>query len=200
MIHRVHAVNTRKSLSIPFRDLADGMRQQMYLWGRDALHQDGNLFVRTGFTKRPSEGLQGTSCYALPWQSGRIELHGSHAGWFGEDGGFLFIRPLGRCVRWRSATSPVPGEWDAGHIDARADESLHSLSVPFLNWWLTHEAHVECLAGSAYREACLRQFKKLPKSRPWLPSAAATRWITGLRDEPHSLPRARRFSTTPANA
>ena len=32
------------------------------------------------------------------------------------------------------------------------------------------------------------------RSRPWLPPKEATRWVTGLRDDPASLPRARRFT------
>lgn len=94
-----------------FRDLAAGLNQQMFFWGKDAILPEGNFFVTTGFTKRPSPGIQGTSCYRLPWQGGAIELHGSHAGWLGTDGGFFFIRPLARCVRWLSPTPPVPGQW-----------------------------------------------------------------------------------------
>jgi len=191
---RVEAMNFGKPLSIHFRDLAAGMHQQMYFWGLDAMHPDGNLFVRTGFHKRQSEGLRGTSCYALPWSGGRIELHGSHAGWFGEDSGFLFIRPLGRCVRWCDGHPPVPGDWRADHFDGRADESLYLLARPFLDWWLAHELEVARLAGDAFREVCYRQFKKLPKSRSWLPPAAANCWVACMRDDPQSLPRARDFS------
>ena len=41
-------------LSPLFRVLATGLRQQMFFWGKDAMHPEGNLFVRTGFDKRPS--------------------------------------------------------------------------------------------------------------------------------------------------
>ena len=66
----------------------------MFFWGKDAIHPQGNLFLRTGFRKRESTGLQGTSCYRLPWQNGALELHGSHAGWLNFDGGIFFLRPL----------------------------------------------------------------------------------------------------------
>lgn len=178
------------------RDLADGLRQQMYFWGRDAIHPDGNLFAATGFVKRSSTGLQGTSCYSLDWQCGWIELHGSHAGWIGQDGGFLFIRPIGRCVRWLDSSLPVPGEWQPHQYDTRVDATLHALVVPFLDWWLHHDEHVASIAGPSFRKACFRQFKKLPKTRPWLAPAHSTRWITRLRDHPESIPRARKFSRT----
>lgn len=187
-------LKSEPTLNMAIRDLADGMRQQMFFWGRDAIHPDGNLFIHSGFKKRASTGLQGTSCYSLEWQGGVIELHGSHAGWIGQGGGFIFIRPLGRCVRWTSASLPVPGNWQADQYDTRADSILHELAIPFLNWWLAHEARVTEIAGPDFRTACFRQFKKLPKTRPWLAPHDATRWVTQLRDHPESVPRARRFS------
>jgi hypothetical protein len=183
----------KTSISILYRDLADGLRQQMYFWGLDAIHPDGNLFVRGGFHKRPSNGLQGTSCYSAEWQGGVIELHGSHAGWIGPDGGFLFIRPLGRCVRWLEKTPPVPGQWPADSYDIRVDSAMQAAAIPFLDWWLDHETMITRHHGPAYRESCYRKFRKLPKTRAWLPPDAAKRWIETLRDHPQSLDRARHF-------
>lgn len=189
----MHTAASPKNLSLAFRDLAAGMRQQMYFWGRDAIHPDGNLFVHTGFKKRPSTGLQGTSCYSLDWQGGIIELHGSHAGWIGPHDGFLFIRPLARCVRWHAPTLPIPGSWQPHQYQTKQDTTLHTLAIPFLDWWLHHEAQVTRLAGPNFRTACHRQYKKLPKTRPWLAPTDVTRWITHLRDHPESLPRARKL-------
>jgi hypothetical protein len=180
--------------AILFRDLADGLRQQMYFWGLDAIHPDGNLFVRSGFHKRPSTGLQGTSCYSFPWQGGVIELHGSHAGWLGAEDGFLYIRPHGRCVRWLDSAPPIPGVWPGESYENRSEPSLHAVAVPFLHWWLHHESQVTQNAGTAYRDDCFRKFKKLPKTRAWLPPATATRWISQLAENPASLARAKHFS------
>ncbi len=188
----------KTSASILFRDLADGLRQQMYFWGLDAIHPDGNLFVRAGFRKRPSPGLQGTSCYSMDWQGGFIELHGSHAGWIGPDGGFLFIRPLGRCVRWLETTPPVPGVWPAESYETRVDPAMQSAAIPFLDWWLHHESQVIANNGAAYRDACFRKFGKLLKTRTWLPPATATRWIRHLSENPEALPRARTFDLHPS--
>jgi hypothetical protein len=189
----VQASPREQSFALAFRDLADGMRQQMYFWGQDVIHSTGNLFERRGFRNRTSAGLKGTSCYSLDWQNGVIELHGSHAGWFGLDAGFLFVRPLGRCLRWHDSMIPIPGQWSAEKFDSRADASLHALAIPFLDWWLDHEHMVERLAGPSYRQDCYRSFGKLPQTRPWLAPQDAIRWVTGLRHTPSTLPRAKNF-------
>ena len=176
-----------------FRDLVEGLKQQMFFWGKDAIHPEGNLFLRTGFEKRESTGLQGTSCYRLPWQKGALELHGSHAGWLNSDGGIFFLRPLGRCVHWLDHAPPVPGQYPRGRYCAKTNQELYLLAHPFLDWWLDHEAAVLRLAGEGYREACHRQYKRLPRSRAWLRPEQATRWVTGLRDHPEDLRRVRRF-------
>ena len=184
----------KSTLTALFRDLAKGLEQQMYFWGRDAQHAEGNLFVRTGFSKRPSTGLKGTSCYRLPWQGGAIELHGSHAGWLGKSGGMIYIRPFRRCVHWHEASPPVPGKYPNQCYSGGDYASLYSVSRPFFTWWIAHEEEVRHLTAGGYRESCHQLFKKLPRSRPWLPPKEATRWVTGLRDDPASLPRARRFT------
>ena len=177
-----------------YRDLAAGLHQQMYFWGKDAEHSEGNLFERTGFQKRPSTGLQGTSCYRMEWENGAIELHGSHAGWLSEQGGMLYIRPYHRCVRWHEAAPPVPGKYLQKHFTGKSDEMLHTFTRPFLSWWLDHEKKVRKLTRAGYRERCHRLFKKLPRSRAWLRPEDAIRWVTGMRDNPANLTRARRFN------
>lgn len=172
------------------RDLASGFGQLMLFWGKDVSHLAGNLMIRSGFAKLASSGLQGTSYYSLPWRHGIIELHGSHAGWFGRGGGFLFVRPLQRCVRWLTETPPVPGSWPRECHDSSADENMHAMAVPFLDWWLEHERTVARLAGDRYR-----QFKKLPKTRAWLAPEEVLSWIIALRNAPDTLSRANRYAS-----
>ncbi len=190
------AVRLQTPISNLLRDLAAGLHQQMFFWGRDAIHSDGSIFIRSGFHKRVSDGLKGTSCYSLPWQGGNIELHGSHAGWFGQGGGFLFVRPLRRCVRWLDKNPPIPGTWPRGQYQSAADDALYKLAVPFLDWWLEHERIVAQLAGVRYRQDCYRLFNKLPKTRAWLAPQDAVSWITALREEPETLARANRFASS----
>lgn len=187
------------SIAPLFRDLATGLRQQMFFWGKDVVLSDGNLFVRTGFHKRPSAGIQGTSCYSLPWHGGTIELHGTHAGWFGDGEGFLFVRPLQRCLRWLGGTPPAPGQWPRQSYSSRPDARMHALARPFLDWWLSHEEKVRELTSPRYREACYRHHRKLPGSRAWLTPTDSVRWVRGFRDDPARLPRARRFHSPAAS-
>jgi hypothetical protein len=184
------------SLSPQMRDLANGFTQQMYFWGCDVIHSSGNLLLSSGFSKRTSSGLKGTSCYSLPWRGGRIELHGSHAGWFGDTGGFLFIRPLARCVRWLDGRPPVPGEWPASCYDSRADDEMHAVAVPLLDWWLDYETTLTDRVDPTYRATCHRQFKKLPRTRAWLAPAEASHWISKLRNDPYSVPRSCKLAST----
>lgn len=178
------------------RDLATGMRQQMFYWGRDVVHPDGNLFLKFGFAKQPCERVSASSLYRLPWQGGTIELHGSQAGWFGPDGGFVYLRPVGRCYHWLAECPPVPGAVDQACLDAADPEMAHRLAVPFLDWWLSFEKQVVDRHGASYRRSCFRHFARLPKSRSWLSHEHGIRWVKGLRDEPDRLPRARRFVQT----
>lgn len=108
----------------------------------------------------------------MDWQGGRIKLHGACAGWYPRDGGgggFIFIRPLGKCFVWLGQSAPVPGEWSPD-LRAPADfEKLRAAALPFLDWWLHSELWIGDLLGGSYRTNCFRHFKRLPRSRPWLP-------------------------------
>lgn len=192
----MNALPTTSRLGGLLRDLTAGLKQQMFFWGKDVVHPDGNLLVRQGFSKSPSAGLQGTSCYGLDWQGGRIELHGACAGWYPRDGGegFIFIRPLGKCHVWLGQSAPVPGEWPADLIAPTDFEKLHACAAPFLDWWLQSERWIDELLGGSYRTNCFRHFKRLPKAKPWLPPVAAMEWVAQLRDAPRSMARSKRFA------
>ena len=180
-------------LSGLMRDLSAGFRQQMFFWGRDVVHSSGNLLREQGFERRPSAGLQGTSCYRLPWEGGAVELHGACAGWFPDgaaEGGFLFIRPAGRCFLWLGASPAVPGDWPPDRLGIEP-VALHAAAKPFLRWWQSSEEWVHSRLGPAYRRDCFRHFKKLPKARVWLPPVAGLAWLRALHDKPETLKRLR---------
>lgn len=158
------------------------------------MRPSGNLLGAAGFAKRVSEGLQGTSCYRMGWREGIIELHGACAGWYRKEEGFVFIRPMHRCVGWNSPEPPVPGDWDAGKMITLDVDSLRQRMEPFLDWWISYEDEVTDRFGSGYRERCHREFHKAPSSKPWLRPADALRWIKTFRHDPVSLVRARRFT------
>ncbi|NJR41629.1 MAG: hypothetical protein HC767_02145 [Akkermansiaceae bacterium] len=177
------------------RDLSVGLKQQMFFWGRDVVSPRGNLLVEQGFEKTRSTGLQGTSCYGMDWQDGRVELHGACAGWYPENGesGFIYIRPLGKCFTWLESQAPIPGQWPEESLAPLGPNELHQACYPFIDWWLHSEQWIEKSLGSAYRADCYRQHKRLPKSKSWLPPITAARWLEQFRKNPMNLERAKRF-------
>lgn len=178
-----------------FGDLAEGIQQQMFFWGRDVLHPAGNLLVGAGFSRSPSTGIKGTSCYRRKWQGGHLELYGSCAGWYGAAGGFVFIRPKRRCLVWRSSEStPVPGRWQDDLIDRRAGrDELYRKSAPFLDWLLSYEETLFDRFGPRYRERQFREFARVPKAKCWLPPAQARNWFRTFRESPEALVRPKKL-------
>ncbi len=183
-------------VSTILRDLSAAFTQQMFFWGMDAAVASGNLFQKSGFTKTPSPGLKGTSCYSLPWQDGSIFLHGACVGWLAENGdpGFIYIRPSGKCFLWLDHEAPVPGTWPSENLSSiDLAEDFHSLS-PFIEWWLEHETWISAEMGSAYRINCHRKYKSLTKSKPWLAPSDATAWLQLFLENPATTPRAKHFA------
>lgn len=180
-----------------WRDLATGLRQQMYFLGRDVLHPSGNLLTRFGFVKRPSEGLKGTSCYRMPWKNGFIDLHGSCAGWYGEtdSSGFIYVRPKSCCFLWMGDDSPVPGKWPEHLLRADSPADLHHAALPFLSWWIAYENWIEREGHRGHRENSFRELRKATGPKRWLPPAEATRWIERFHSDFPNLLRPSRSAT-----
>lgn len=178
------------------RDLAEGIQQQMYFWGQDALRPEGNFLVEQGFTRSPSTGIKGTSCYRREWQQGHIELYGSCAGWYGESGGFTFIRPWQRCVIWRSSeTTPIPGSWQKKHIKSSAPKiEIYQASLPFLDWLISYEYAVLAKYGRAYRQKNYWDYDKKSRTKAWVEPATALRWFQCYRKSPEQLVRPKKLS------
>ena len=101
------------------RDLTDGLAQQMYLWGRDVRHPDGNALVRAGLQRiaRIDNDGEGTSLYRIEREGGWIELHGFCAGWRPHNAatdGMLYVR---RCHRIFIASGQmIPGRYDMSRL------------------------------------------------------------------------------------
>ena len=169
----------RKSPEAGLRELAKGLKQQMYYWGRDVLHPAGNLLERQGLTKRPSIGLQGTSCYSVPFENGIIELHGACAGWYPADrevDGFVYIRPMGKCFLWKGGSAPVPGQWPQESLAVLPGE-LPDAALRFIRWWIQSEEWIAEHTGADYRNECHRVHKRLPTSKAWLRPAEMMVWL-----------------------
>ena len=179
-----------------FRDLADGIQQQMFFWGRDVMTPSGNFLVDQGFQRDPSPGLKGTSRYRLPWQDGCIELYGACAGWYGAERGFTFIRPRRRCAIWLSRENlPIPGAWRTELIDTTATrDERYAASLPFIDWLISYERAVRTSLGGSYRQQNYLQYRKVPKARAWIEPEAALRWFEQYRHAPEKLVRPKTLS------
>jgi hypothetical protein len=176
------------------RDFTTALGQQMFFWGRDVIHPRGNLLCEHGFDRRPSTGLEGTSCYRKEIDGGEIELHGACVGWYPnsrETAGFLFIRNRRRCFCYTGGEPPAPGVYQSDHLHPGPAADLFALSQQFLEWWLAYEDWISTVTGTGYRDACYRAFRKLPKSDPWLPPDEGIDWLRTYHHEPGSLKRAR---------
>lgn len=174
-------------------DLTVGLGQQMFFWGRDVV-QGVNLLVSHGFERQPSTGLQGTSCYRLPWRGGLLELHGACAGWYPSDPeqpGFLFVRSDKRCYAHHLSKPVVPGRYD--HDDLRAGKAKPVLTAArvFVSWLADYEAWIDSEKGPEYRRECHGMFARLPTSRTWLPPDLARQWWDRFAAGDPALPRAR---------
>jgi hypothetical protein len=156
-------------------DAARGLAQQMVLWGHDVRHPGGNALIAYGLVRSPSPGLGGTSCYSMPWEHGRIELHGAVASWStpGEGPGCVFCRDRGRIELWPGPEAPVPGfqHGESGSVTARWEAFR-----PLLRWLVDYESWVARELGDAWRHGTWQALKRLPKGKPWIPPADALRW------------------------
>jgi hypothetical protein len=178
------------------RDLAEGIHQQMYFWGQDVVRPEGNFLVESGFERLPTMGLKGTSRYRCEWQGGHIELYGACAGWYGDDGGFTYIRPRHRCSIWLSSEStPIPGAWQDEHIDTSATkDELYQASFPFLDWLISYEKTILDRFGPAYRQANYASYQKVPKAKAWIKPSLALTWFHVFRNSPELLIRPRKLA------
>lgn len=165
----------------------------MFFWGRDVV-QGTNLLVRHGFERLPSPGLQGTSCYRMPWQGGLLELHGACAGWYPArpgEGGFLFVRSDKRCYAHQLAEPVIPGKYNHEALEAGRARPVLDSSRVFIAWLAAYEAWVDGEMGREYRRECHSMFCRLPTARAWLPPQLARQWWDRFAACDPALPRAR---------
>jgi hypothetical protein len=147
----------------------------MVFWGQDVRHQDGNLLTKFGLERRPSSGLQGTSCYSTKWHGGHIELHGAVASWSPppSETGTIFCRNLGKISLWHHSQAPIPGR---EHGAAGSFEERWTSLQPLLHWVVKYEEWIEQSYGPTWRHLCWRNLKRLPKGKPWLAPDLALQW------------------------
>ena len=192
---RVEAMPSSRRRSL-LRDFADGLLQQMFLWGCDARRKDGNLLVEFGMQRiaRSADAVksEGTSRYRMPWEGGVVELHGFCAGWYPQRAkawGVLFVRHRGRVELCDGTEAVTPGEYKSIG-DGNTDTLLESV-MPLVRWLVSYESWIQMTMPSGYRHACWMEYLSLMGARPWLPPDEALRWLRCFANSPHTTSRAR---------
>lgn len=150
--------------------------QQLWCWGQDIKHAEGNLLLRHGFARlEPPEEHRCSSLYRLCSPMGsRVMLRGFGV-FYGEDGtGGVFVR--------REHFSPMltarddlltPPWWpedlpalrfpDAGEVP-----KWRYLSCTLLRWIRFYESWIEKTVGLAYRSGTLERWES--SGRPVVPA------------------------------
>ena len=175
-------------------DFTAALGQQLYFWGRDVLHQDGNLLCEYGLERYKADGVKGSSSYRIQYKDDLIELHRVCVGRYSNSHpSFLYTRKYGRCWIYDDATPPFPGRYDKTRLKKNPFEQLELAGRRFLEWWLEYEAWIATRTSPGYRRQCYRSYRKLPDSRSWLKPADAIMWLQQYMDSPASLKRAKKW-------
>lgn len=185
------AASRRRSL---VRDVCGCLQQQMFFWGCDAGHRDGNLLVRFGLTRiaRRESGGEGSSRYRMDWRDGTVELHSFCAGWYPRFGdGVVFIRSRERLFSFSGAEPLTPGFYEEERQRAStADAMLHNCR-PLVEWVAEYEFWVQTNTAKDYRHKCWMRLLSRKGGKPWLPPEEAAQWREYFVTDPGSTPRAR---------
>ena len=191
-----------KQNSIGFlNDLSNALGQQLFFWGCDVVHARGNLLSEFGLERYKHEGVKGSSCYRTRYKNDIIELHGLCVGRYSEHTpSFFYTRQYRRCWVYESSTPPIPGKYSEDFINKTDFNTIEAASRNFLEWWLEYEAWIAQTTAPNYRQKCYQSFRKLPKSRTWLPPHAARSWLQMYMDSPDTVSRAKTWKKNIASS
>lgn len=142
--------------------LAELLDQQMWFFGRDIQHPDGNLLLRVGFAReRPPAEVSGTSRYSVATPLGSLTLWGWGALWRDDRPRALLMRRHGPGPRLVPETTRLEHVWaHTAFADARAaaDGELARTSMllaDFAGWVHAYEQWVRATCGESWRSACV---------------------------------------------
>ncbi len=177
-----------------FNDFTNALAQQLFFWGQDVIHPDGNLLCKYGFEKRKSHGKQSTSCYRISFEGDTIELHGLCVGSYSYDRpSFLFTRYPHRCWIYEGEKTPAPGMIDKNKMNGKTTKELEAAAKRFLAWLLDYEDWITLNTEENYRKNCYKLYKKMPTSKVWLEPDMALSWLKNYFHMSHDLKRAKQW-------
>jgi len=158
------------------------IEHQMYFWGRDVLHSDGNLLVAAGCQRfRHANCSHAVRCYRLETPEAVITLHSTGISLQGIDGepGVVYLRPTHRLYHLNKGARALPYSREGLRSVRRVlphefPAALTSL-LAFV-WAYEQWAGTRCPPGSrltAWRE----QKVTATKGVRWLKPEESMRWL-----------------------
>ena len=174
------------------KDFSNALAQYLFYWGRDVTHPQGNLLCKFGLEKYKRKGVSGSSCYKMNYQGDIIELHSFCVGRYSQKKpSLLYTRQDHKCWVYKDDRPPPPGQYNPTLINKSSIEKLEVASRNFLEWLLDYESWVAANTHRDYRTNCYASFKRLPRSRTWLPPQDGLLWLHDYMHKPDTLSRAK---------
>ncbi len=191
-----HLSSEDKHLKLLLKDCAEGFYQHMFFLGKDVMSPRGNSLIKYGFTKSPSKGLKGTSCYTLSTPDQTIELYGSCACCYTPEGNVAFLRKTGRFYHWLPDHKCVAGLWDLSDVSVGTPQSLFKAIRPLLKWWVEYEKWATDELGTTHRQKSFKDWSQVKTQKPWLPPQEATLWVSSFLENASQQIRPKKFLKT----
>ncbi len=163
------------------------LHQQMWCWGYDIRHPEGNVLLRYTFTcQRPPDRSQGSSRYTLcDGQGQHITLWGFGVWYAQTEVGGLFLQRYGFAPRLTRSIEPPASVWTPLHlpvlrIPITPEEGQVTLALlsSLLYWIGAYEQWIQENLGCDYRKCSLKAWPHhvIP------PENMATMWPRLARD------------------
>ena len=137
--------------------------------------------------------MKGTSCYTLKTLSQTIELYGSCACCYTEEGNVAFLRKTGRFYHWLPEHKCVAGLWEDIDVNTGTPKSLFKAIKPLLEWWLEYEQWINAQLGLKHREKCFKEWGNVKMQKPWLPPKEALSWVKSFINNESLQVRPKKF-------
>ena len=175
------------------------MEQQVWCWGRDVEHLDGNLLIDFGFKRyRDRETEDRSTCYRLDQDRLHVALWGFGMFFGSREWGGLYLDRFEFCPRWApvealSLAIHWPEELPTfarprGHLQWHCARKLLKSS---LLWIAKYETWVRSTVGLDYRRDCvanwLRPFVRAEKTAAAWRYLGCQQWKNQNQSLTHSL-------------
>jgi hypothetical protein len=136
------------------------LNRQMWAFGRDVLHPDGNLLVRYGFERLPAPNARWHSAYVLPINAQQSLMAWGFGLWWRDlSVGSIFLKRYDFRPQF-TASSALPQVWAVENLPSLTAEptdrpSALTLLAALLDALASYEAWVLAVCGGVYRARVL---------------------------------------------